>query len=382
MSPADERTERVRGVGAALGAEWVILTSVDSVAYAVGHYVGIETGPSPFEGGPTTAVVGPQGELAIVANELERAAAQASRAELTRFYESLGFDDPTPLHDKYARATRELLLELGIRGRIAIERRSLPLALAEALREAGATLVACDRELARARAVKTGREIDALRRAAAITACGQEATRRSIRPGITELELFREVRGAMEDQMGQRLPIAGDLVSGRARTAAVGGWPTLRLLADGDPVISDLAPRVAGYWGDSCTTLAVGDATHDFERMYAVVHRAIEQAAAELRPDLVIADFDASIRRPIVDSGYSNPIHVGHGIGTSVHEWPRIVPGERARFEPDMILMVEPGAYHPDIGGVRLERMFRVTRTGNEILSPFAILPSASSATV
>ena len=33
--------------------------------------------------------------------------------------------------------------------------------------------------------------------------------------------------------------------------------------------------------------------------------------------------------------------------------------------------MLEPGAYEPGVGGVRLEWMYLVTATGNEVLSGF-----------
>ena len=36
-----------------------------------------------------------------------------------------------------------------------------------------------------------------------------------------------------------------------------------------------------------------------------------------------------------------------------------------------MVLMLEPGAYEPGVGGVRLEWMYLVTATGNEVLSGF-----------
>ena len=67
-----------------------------------------------------------------------------------------------------------------------------------------------------------------------------------------------------------------------------------------------------------------------------------------------------------------NPLHIGHGIGTSFHEWPRLTPGNDAVLEEDMVLMVEPGAYEPGVGGVRLEWMFRLTASGAEVMSPFS----------
>lgn len=63
----------------------------------------------------------------------------------------------------------------------------------------------------------------------------------------------------------------------------------------------------------------------------------------------------------------------GHSIETSVHEWPRSIPREHSTLQPDMVVLVEPGGYHPDVRGVRLQKMFLITETGHEVLSPFEI---------
>jgi Xaa-Pro dipeptidase len=82
----------------------------------------------------------------------------------------------------------------------------------------------------------------------------------------------------------------------------------------------------------------------------------------------------------IKEAGLSDPIHIGHGIGVTSFEHPRLVPGAPQELRPGMVLMVEPGAYDAQIGGVRLEWMFLVTEDGNEILSPYDV-PQDLSAT-
>jgi Xaa-Pro aminopeptidase len=246
----------------------------------------------------------------------------------------------------------------------------VPLDLRDALGEA-VPIVPIDRALARARAVKTEAEVAALRRSAEVTAVGHRAAAAAVRPGRSELAVFADIRLAMETEAGERLPLTGDLLTGVARTAGVMGWPGTRTIEPGDPVICDLAPRVAGYWGDSCNTLVAGDPTADFLKLWKVSKRAIEVAGETLRPGITAADLDAAVRAVIESAGLENPLHIGHGIGTSSHEWPRIVPGNPAVIEPGMVLMIEPGAYDPRFGGVRLEWMFLVTDTGAEVLSPF-----------
>jgi Xaa-Pro dipeptidase len=368
----DRRTENTIDAAVAVGADWVLLTSIESVTYATRHVAVIETGPSPFNGGPTTALVGRDGSIRLVCNELERRAASKSDAVEVHHYESLGFSDLRPLTAKYLREVTRMLDEGGVSGTVAVESASCPASVTAALGER-ARIVMFDEELARRRAIKTEEEVAALRQCAALTATGQAAALKSVRPGDAELFAWREVRLAMEMEAKVRVPVAGDFISGRQRTARVGGFPTDRVMQEGDSIICDLAPQFNGYWGDSCVSFSVGPPSAELSVMYRVVYRALEAVYEGLGPGVVAGDFDAKIRGIIIDAGYGNPVHIGHGIGTSVHEWPRIVPRQTAVIEPGMVFMVEPGAYHPDIGGARLEQMFLITERGNEVLSPFTI---------
>ncbi|HEX3325518.1 MAG TPA: M24 family metallopeptidase, partial [Actinomycetota bacterium] len=169
-----------------------------------------------------------------------------------------------------------------------------------------------------------------------------------------------------------RLPVAGDLTSGVANTAAISGWPTSRIVNEGEPMLCDLAPRANGYWGDSCNTIFLGQPGPAFMNLYGTTQKAIEVVQETLRPGITAADFDRRIRSVFEDAGVNNPLHIGHGIGTGVHEWPRIVPDQDVTLQEGMVLMIEPGAYDPEIGGVRLEWMFLVTANGNEVLSGFS----------
>ena len=60
----------------------------------------------------------------------------------------------------------------------------------------------------------------------------------------------------------------------------------------------------------------------------------------------------------------------GHGVGLDIHEPPRISRG-RDILRAGQVVTVEPGLYYLDAGGVRIEDMVLVTKTGCKNLTRF-----------
>ncbi|HYY76777.1 MAG TPA: M24 family metallopeptidase, partial [Gaiellaceae bacterium] len=74
----------------------------------------------------------------------------------------------------------------------------------------------------------------------------------------------------------------------------------------------------------------------------------------------------------LVRGGLAYEHHTGHGLGTSWHEEPRIVPGGTTVLEADMVVALEPAVYEGD-EGVRVEQVVLVREDGCELLSRHAI---------
>jgi Xaa-Pro dipeptidase len=59
----------------------------------------------------------------------------------------------------------------------------------------------------------------------------------------------------------------------------------------------------------------------------------------------------------------------GHAIGTEIHEPPYLVPASDKALREGMIFTIEPGIYHSDHGGIRLEDDVLVGADGPVLLS-------------
>jgi Xaa-Pro dipeptidase len=332
----------------AVGCDAFVASDPFTVTWLTGFAADETWGPNPFAAEPL-AIVRSDGSVIAIVSEDEAPALAGGECEVIAYE---GFTNG-PL-DPFARR-RAALASVLLRGRVGVEDRSLPTPEVNAV-QVDALVV---RQL---RAVKDAGEIERIRAAIRLCDVGQAAARTALRSGVSELEAWGAVQSAMEVAAGERLALLCDFVSGE-RTADVGGPPGPRKLADDDLAIVDLVPRLAGYFGDSCSTISLGEPPAVVRSAHVRCVEALERGLAALVPGARAGDIDMLLRE-----GLEYPHHTGHGVGVSAHEEPRIVPGSETILEPGMIVALEPGTY-PGPWGLRVERLALVTDTGCEILS-------------
>jgi Xaa-Pro aminopeptidase len=345
-----ERRVRALDVARRAGAEALLASTPAAVVWLTGFAAEIDSGPNPFSLPPLALLAGDDPPVLIVSSDDAEGAA-ATGCEVHSY---LGFSvDPI---DAIGGASRALAAVVG-RRRVGIEAGALPAALS-----AGLDWVDIGVELARVRAIKDSDELPLIRAAIELCDVGQREARLRAEPGLTELELWARVRGAIESAAGARTPILADLVAG-PRTAATGGAPENRTMGEGELVLCDLVPRRSGYWGDSCATFALGEPSAVAVSSHRSASDRLARVLDAVRPGVVAGDLDALAR-----NGLDYPHHSGHGLGCGWHEEPRIVPGSETVLEEGMVVAFEPGCYeHAE--GVRVEQVVLVTADGCEILS-------------
>jgi Xaa-Pro aminopeptidase len=363
-SPRIEKLNKIRELK---NADAFLISSASSVKYLSGYFYNFETGPSPFQLLPAALFVDPEQNACLLVADNETPHV-TDPSVVVKAYASYVYERPLAFADQFLTGLHAIIKQYGTdRARIGIEKNVLPLVIAESLVSAypQITWVDITAEITALRAIKDSDEILFIRQAAALCDTGQEAVLKYARPGITELELFALVRKEIEHAAGTRVPLMADLVSG-PRTASGGGIPNNKTINPGDLVLSDLTPCLNGYWGDSCNTIIVGDASAEQKNTFTLVKEALDIGINAIRPGVQAMEIDRLMREHIG----SYPHHSGHGVGIMYHEEPRIVPYNNNLLEPGMVIALEPAIYTGDYG-IRLEHLVAVTETGCEILTEF-----------
>ena len=105
--------------------------------------------------------------------------------------------------------------------------------------------------------------------------------------------------------------------------------------------------------------------------IFNVTLEAQQKAIAAIRPGLRCKEVDAIARNHIAGAGYGEYFGhgLGHGVGLDIHERPAFSGRDETVLEPGHVMTVEPGIYLPGVGGVRIEDMVIITRTGCEVLT-------------
>ena len=319
--------------------------------------------------------------------ELDRARKQASVDRVLSWSEIAAPIEKGGKRAPAADVIARVLQQLGL-GRVSVPAR-FPLGLA--------------RELARRRVrIEVGadpfwpeREIKGPREVRAIEA-SLRAAEAGLLAGIEALKACRIRRGWLV--RGARRFTAEDLRSAvNTRMMADGYVPAHTICAPGDqavdphegghgpiranqPVVMDIFPRSerTGYFGDLTRTVVRGRASFALHEMYAIVHEGVRLGHRMLKPGIDGMAIHTAIQQLFERQGYRTGVRngrmqgffhgTGHGLGLEIHEPPSI--GKRpCTMRAGHVVTVEPGLYYLGLGGVRIEDVALVTRTGSRCLT-------------
>jgi Xaa-Pro dipeptidase len=235
----------------------------------------------------------------------------------------------------------------------------------------GVKLVDITPEIMHLRVTKGADELTNLREATKRLEIAYEVARRSITEDKSEIELCRDVMSESILMHGPFEFSRGDTWISGPRTLEVGGPPSERRFRRGESIILDLQSTYNNYWADGARTYIVGEPNERQEQLFEIILSAKKKAEALLKPGAKCSDVYEAVANEIASAGYSAmfPHHAGHGLGLEDQEAPFFIPGSRERLAEGAMCTIEPGIYHPQIGGLRDEDTYLITAEGFERLT-------------
>jgi Xaa-Pro dipeptidase len=371
IEPSSPLDQLRRALGSA-GYSQAVLSHPETLARLGCFEAPLEDWPvsNPFVAVPALLCLGHSDAVLVVA-DFHLGDARECGARVVR-YRSYDFQSPPDPAGELRAALIGALDDAGVEpGQTGVEAMNLPHEIADWLRQAGRTPVACDAVVGSARGVVSDPELSAIRRASRLADVVQQAVKDLAAPGVSEAELAGLAAAEMFREAGRRVPAILTVTTGPEATATGGGVATERVIQAGDIVLTDTSPWIDGAWSDTANAVYVGTPDGDTRRRFDAVRRALHEGISLCRPGVVAKDVDREVRSLLAEHGPTYPHHTGHGIGAAWSEEPRITPYNDLQIEEGMVLALEPAIYRPGWGGIRLEHVFRVGGSDNEVLTHF-----------
>ena len=209
--------------------------------------------------------------------------------------------------------------------------------------------------------LRSSREIERLRKAGAVVAEVLLQIKEAVEPGISTWELdqlamnITNAAGAKALFKGVESPYAKRAFPGAICASlneqVVHGIPAKRVkVHEGDILGVDFGAKLKGYCGDAAVTIGVGQILPERQQLIDTTKRLLDIAIDRSAPGIKWSEIAGQMESSATSAGFSVVTDfVGHGIGTDMHEDPKVpnfVSDELLKkdivLKEGMVLAVEP----------------------------------------
>ena len=198
---------------------------------------------------------------------------------------------------------------------------------------------------------KTDEEVELLREAGILVSKTLGMLASLVQPGVTTLYLNKMAEAYIRDH-GAYPTFLGYggfpySICTSVNEQVVHGFPSERVLKEGDIVSVDCGATLNGYVGDSAYTFEVGEVSSEVKQLLQVTKESLFRGIAQAVENNRVGDVGYAVQEYAESFGYGVVRElVGHGVGKKMHESPEIPNygkrGTGSKLTNNMTFCIEP----------------------------------------
>ncbi|NTE82873.1 aminopeptidase P family protein [Agrobacterium tumefaciens] len=224
--------------------------------------------------------------------------------------------------------------------------------------------------LRRLRAVKSEREIELLRRAAAAAEAGLVAMAAAVRPGAALGGLSAAWKAGAQAHAAK----SGFSLSGHWDYISVGpALSDMAVVTPGALIKADVGTLVDGYSSDGARSFSWGPVSPLAADVFSALEAAFASGLEVIRPGNTFGAVHAAMLASMRRQGFSEYYrgHFGHSVGggVGIEEWPFFSHDNPEIILPGMVVALEAPFYGEGLGALMIEDQFLVTSSGAECMN-------------
>lgn len=359
----DDRLDRIKRVMRRKGIQMMFLSSPESLFYVSGYQAEWYQAQSPDE-------FPPNGGIAIHVDHEDFILFDYEEEAVLCKYTTIADDIRIFTDEKQNDMSKWIVDELRacgwVPGVVGLEMRSyrpnrvVSEQFQTMLEHVGCTMADGTDVVRECRSVKSPKEIDYIVKAAEIGDVGIRAAIETMKPGMTELQVYGEMIRAMAYAGGENPGITLPVVSGR-KSACLHALSSRKKIEEGDIVVIDASGVYNRYHANVARTFSMGEPDDEVAKVVELSAAGSDRVAEIIEPDMLVSDFNremnAYYRGVGLDDGYRwwvGGYELGIAfppdwVGSFVYD-PSFDSGDR-RFAPGTVVNFEGNFYLPKNAG-------------------------------